>query len=99
MSAASSENLLQLWEAAKSSPFQPLVAKDLQFFVAFTLLIAAVLLTGVFGLSKSTPFHSKCNANNNTDRSILTLPALGVPASLAFGFGSVFMICAVGVYV
>lgn len=51
-----------------------------------------------------------------TDRSLINLPLLGVPASLAFGyvastrdaplsvltansFGSVYMICAVGVYV
>ncbi|OAL67437.1 DNA repair protein Rad1 [Trichophyton rubrum] len=33
------------------------------------------------------------------NRSALNIALLGVPASLAFGFGSVFMICAVGVYV
>ncbi|KAF2839460.1 hypothetical protein M501DRAFT_933772 [Patellaria atrata CBS 101060] len=33
------------------------------------------------------------------DRSLVNLPLLGVPASLAFGFGAVYTICAVGVYV
>lgn len=27
------------------------------------------------------------------------LPVYGIPASVAFGFGAVYMICAVGVYV
>ncbi|TID26316.1 hypothetical protein E2P81_ATG00791 [Venturia nashicola] len=79
----SSADLLQVWEAAKATPFSPAVAKDSQFFVASILLSTAFILSGVFLLN----------------RSILTLPALGIPASLAFGFGSVYMICAVGVYV
>ncbi|KAB2580914.1 hypothetical protein DBV05_g563 [Lasiodiplodia theobromae] len=75
--------LLEIWEASSAQPFYPAVSKDAQFTVGFALLLAAFILTGIFGLT----------------RSIVTLPALGVPASLAFGFGSVYMICAVGVYV
>ncbi|KAJ5899002.1 DNA repair protein Rad1 [Penicillium taxi] len=67
-------SLNQVWEAASASPFQPLISKDSQFPIGFTLLLAA-------------------------GRSFLSLASLGVPASLLFGFGSVLMICAVGVYV
>ncbi|KAJ5388381.1 DNA repair protein Rad1 [Penicillium cosmopolitanum] len=76
-------SLNEVWEAASASPFQPLVPKDSQFFVGFCLLLLAVIFTGLFGLN----------------RSFLSLASVGLPASLLFGFGSVFMICAVGVYV
>ncbi|OCL11902.1 hypothetical protein AOQ84DRAFT_286275 [Glonium stellatum] len=78
-----SSPLLDIWEAASASPYQPTVAKSSQFAVGFVLLLLAFILTGVFGLN----------------RSLVNLPLLGVPASLAFGFGAVYMICAVGVYV
>ncbi|KUL84662.1 hypothetical protein ZTR_06708 [Talaromyces verruculosus] len=65
------------------APYYPIVAKEAQFTVGFALLFIALLLTGLFGLN----------------RSFLNIPLLGLPASLAFGFGAVFMICAVGVYV
>ncbi|PWY80674.1 hypothetical protein BO70DRAFT_396965 [Aspergillus heteromorphus CBS 117.55] len=76
-------SLNEVWEAASASPFYPLIAKDSQLTVGFTLLLAAFLLTGLFGLN----------------RSLLSIASFGVPAALAFGFGAVFMICAVGVYV
>ncbi|PGH01820.1 cell cycle checkpoint protein [Blastomyces parvus] len=76
-------SLNEIWDSAGGSPFYPFVAKDSQFFVAFTLLLSSIVLAGFFGLN----------------RSLLSLPLLGVPGSLAFGFGAVFMICAVGVYV
>lgn len=76
-------SLNEVWEGAAGSPFYPLVPKERQFLVGFTLLLIAIVLTGLFGLN----------------RSFKNIPLLGVPASLAFGFGSVFMICAVGVYV
>lgn len=76
-------SLSEVWEGAAGSPFSPLVPKERQFLVGFTLLLTAFVLTGLFGLN----------------RSFKNIPLLGVPASLAFGFGSVFMICAVGVYV
>ncbi|KAF2765476.1 hypothetical protein EJ03DRAFT_280040 [Teratosphaeria nubilosa] len=75
--------LRDLWEASADQPFQPTVSKDSQFAVAFTLLLAALVLTGLFGLNNS----------------LKSLPLYAVPASLAFGFGAVYMICAVGVYV
>ncbi|PGH11622.1 hypothetical protein AJ79_04762 [Helicocarpus griseus UAMH5409] len=76
-------SLNEIWDSAGGSPFYPFVSKDSQFSVAFTLLATTLVLAGLFGLN----------------RSFLSVSLLGVPASLAFGFGAVFMICAVGVYV
>ncbi|KAF1831162.1 hypothetical protein BDW02DRAFT_505851 [Decorospora gaudefroyi] len=78
-----SSPLHDVWEAAASSPFSPAIGKNTQFTVGFVLLAIALVLTTIFGLN----------------RSFVNLPVLGVPASLAFGFGAVYMICAVGVYV
>ncbi|KAE8314919.1 hypothetical protein BDV41DRAFT_575263 [Aspergillus transmontanensis] len=76
-------SLNEVWEAASASPYAPLISKDSQFSVGFTLLLSALILTGLFGLN----------------RSFVSIASFGVPASLAFGFGAVYMICAVGVYV
>ncbi|PKX92522.1 putative DNA repair protein Rad1 [Aspergillus novofumigatus IBT 16806] len=75
-------SLNEVWEAASASPYSPLISKEHQFFVGFSLLLSALVLTGLFGLN----------------RSFLSIATFGVPASLAFGFGAVYMICAVGVY-
>ncbi|KAL6706406.1 hypothetical protein ACN47E_005512 [Coniothyrium glycines] len=75
--------LLDVWEAAAASSFAPAIGKNSQFTVGFVLLAISLVLTTIFGLN----------------RSFINLPILGVPASLAFGFGAVYMICAVGVYV
>ncbi|KAL4881583.1 repair protein Rad1/Rec1/Rad17-domain-containing protein [Aspergillus karnatakaensis] len=69
-------SLNQAWEAASASPFTPIISKDSQFTVGFTLLLLAFILTGLFGLN----------------RSFLSIASFGAPASLAFGFGAVFMI-------
>lgn len=79
----SATSLQQLWEESASQPFQPSIGKSAQFTVGFTLLLIAFILTSLFGLNNS----------------LKTLPLYGIPASLAFGFGAVYMICAVGVYV
>lgn len=78
-----SSPLLDVWEAAAASPFHPSVGKNSQFTIGSLLLVTAFLLAGIFGLN----------------RSLVNLSVLGIPASLAFGFGAVYMICAVGVYV
>ncbi|KAK1690236.1 DNA repair exonuclease rad1 [Colletotrichum godetiae] len=75
-------SLLEVWQAAASTPFQPAVAKDSQFFIAFLLLLIGVAITGFFALN----------------RSFINIPTLGVPASAAIAFGTVYMFCAVGVY-
>ncbi|TVY39170.1 DNA damage checkpoint control protein [Lachnellula occidentalis] len=75
-------SLHQVWESAVGSPFVPTVGKGSQFFLGFTLLTIGFLLTGLFGLN----------------RSVVNIPIIGIPASAAFAFGAVYMICAVGVY-
>lgn len=76
-------SLHEVWEAAAGSPFSPTVSKDYQLTIGFTLLITGVFLTILFGLN----------------RSFISLPLYGIPASLAFAFGAVYTICGVGVYV
>ncbi|KAI8933672.1 hypothetical protein NX059_009391 [Plenodomus lindquistii] len=78
-----SSPLVDVWEAAAASPFSPAIGKDSQFAVGFTLLAISLVLSTIFGLN----------------RSLVNLPVLAAPASIAFGFGAVYMICAVGVYV
>ncbi|KAH5558571.1 dolichyl-diphosphooligosaccharide-protein glycosyltransferase subunit OST5 [Parastagonospora nodorum SN15] len=78
-----SSPLLDVWEAAAASPYQPGIGKNTQFTVGFTLLFLSLVLGTIFSLN----------------RSVINLPLLGAPASVAFGFGAVYMICAVGVYV
>ena len=44
-------SLPELWQTAGDSVFFPAVGKDLQFYVAFFLLLLGLSLTGVFALS------------------------------------------------
>lgn len=76
-------SLKELWSTAPGSPFIPAIGKGTQFFVAFWLLLIGIAFTGSFALN----------------RSLLNIPLLGVPASLALAYGTVYMFCAVGVYV
>ncbi|KAF9772606.1 hypothetical protein IL306_009669 [Fusarium sp. DS 682] len=76
-------SLPEVWQAAAGSPFFPTVSKGSQFWVAFFLLFLGFSLTGVFALN----------------RTIVNVPVLGIPASIAIAFGVVYMFCAVGVYV
>ncbi|CUS15154.1 unnamed protein product, partial [Tuber aestivum] len=64
-------------------PFVPMVGKEAHLPVAAVLMLTGFLLTGLFSINKS----------------VTTAPLLAIPASLALGFGSVYLICAVGVYV
>jgi hypothetical protein len=54
----SSTPLQQLWDASASQPFAPTISKDQQFTVGFVLLFAALVLTGLFGMSmpRSLPY-------------------------------------------
>ncbi|KAF7504003.1 hypothetical protein GJ744_002931 [Endocarpon pusillum] len=76
-------SLQEVWEAASGSPFTPVISKDNQLLLGLTLLLIGLSLSALFGLN----------------RSLVSLPLLGIPASLAFGFGAVYTICGVGVYV
>ncbi|KAM0808018.1 putative Dolichyl-diphosphooligosaccharide-protein glycosyltransferase subunit OST5 [Seiridium cardinale] len=68
---------------APGSPFLPTVGKGTQFLVGFSLLLFGLTLFGGFALN----------------RSLINIPIIGVPASLALAVGTVYMFCAVGVYV
>ncbi|KAL1618602.1 hypothetical protein SLS56_010486 [Neofusicoccum ribis] len=80
--------LLDIWEASAAQPYYPSVSKNAQFIVGFLLLLTAFILTGIFGLSKKNQaaIDGPAHADKATARSIVTLPVLGVPASLAFGY-------------
>jgi len=51
----SSTPLHDVWEAASANPYQPTVGKNAQFTVGFTLLLIALVLSGLFGLSRVSP--------------------------------------------
>ncbi|SPJ71530.1 uncharacterized protein FTOL_01258 [Fusarium torulosum] len=76
-------SLHEVWQAAAGSPFFPAVSKGSQFWVGFLLTLLGFSLLGVFALN----------------RSLVNVPVLGIPASLALAFGVVYMFCAVGVYI
>ncbi|KAF2222498.1 hypothetical protein BDZ85DRAFT_263761 [Elsinoe ampelina] len=78
-----SQPLLDVWNTAINSPYEPAIGKGSHFLVGFSLLSFAIILAGYFSLNPS----------------LTNVPVVGIPASLAFGFGAVYMICAVGVYV
>jgi hypothetical protein len=77
-------SLQQVWEGAAGNPFVPLVGKDSQFFVGFSLLLAGILLSGFFGLSRSNKAPLRLELTD-ADRSLLNIPLIGIPASLAIG--------------
>ncbi|KAL1878609.1 hypothetical protein VTK73DRAFT_7690 [Phialemonium thermophilum] len=76
-------SLHEVWQAASGSPFLPTIGKHSQFLVGFSLVLIGIILTGLFTLN----------------RSLINIPVLGLPASVALAFGVVYMFCAVGVYV
>jgi hypothetical protein len=75
-------SLHQVWESAVGNPFVPVIGKDSQFTLGIGLLIAGILLSGLFGLSMVTAPDFCHWSNRNTDRSLLNIPLIGVPASL-----------------
>ena len=77
------QSLLSEWKNAVGNSFVPFIGKENHFTVGFSLLVAGIILSGLFGLN----------------RSALNIPLICIPASLAISFGSIYMMCAVGVYV
>lgn len=76
-----------VWESAVGNPFIPTIGKESQFVVGFSLLCLGVLLSGLFGLSMIVQsYHQTCANKSPLDRSALTLPLLGLPASAAIAY-------------
>ena len=46
-------SLYDVWEGAARSPFFPLVSKDSQFFVGFTLLLAGELFSDICDMTST----------------------------------------------
>lgn len=87
-------SLLEVWQAAAGSPFFPTVNKGNQFWISFLLLLIGIALTGVFALSK---FGRRVLPGvlwliNSLDRSLVNVPVLGVPASLAIAYAPLHQI-------
>ena len=82
-------SLHEVWQAAAGSPFLPAIGKGTQFFVGFVLLLLGLAITAFFALSKR-PSRIHCPPaamlTMAPDRSLLNVPLLGVPASLAIAF-------------
>jgi cell cycle checkpoint protein len=49
----SAQPLHAIWDAAASNPYVAAVPKETQFSVGFFLLLGAIILSGLFGLSAS----------------------------------------------
>jgi hypothetical protein len=76
-------SLPDLWQTTPAAPFLPTVGKGSQFLVGFVLVLLGLFLSVTFALN----------------RSLVNIPLVGLPASTALAFGTVYMFCAVGVYV
>lgn len=50
----STQPLHALWDASAGNPFIAAVGKETQFSVGFFLLLGAIILSGLFGLSMSS---------------------------------------------
>lgn len=76
-------SLHQVWDSAVGNPFVPTIGKGSQFFVGITLLVLGILLSGLFGLSKFRHSYRQQFSDGFLDRSLINVPLIGVPASLA----------------
>jgi hypothetical protein len=83
-------SLHEVWQAAAGSPFVPAVGKDSQFLVASVLLVLGLGLGGAFTLSMSAASALSTWLRVLIilclDRSVVNLPVLAVPASLALAY-------------
>jgi cell cycle checkpoint protein len=78
-------SLHEVWQSAAGSPFQPTVGKDSQLFVGLSLLLIGEIEKAIylfFGLTFTGVVFTGLFALN---KSPLSIPIYGVPASLAFG--------------
>ncbi|KAI0873827.1 hypothetical protein GGS24DRAFT_501412 [Hypoxylon argillaceum] len=99
-------SLHEIWHTASGSAFEPAVGKGNQFLVGFVLLLLGLGLTGGFAFNRSLvnlPIYGvpaglaiACVLNPyNQLYSLLFL----LKSNLLSSFGTVYMFCAVGVYV
>jgi hypothetical protein len=80
-------SLHQAWESAVGNPFVPTIGKGSQFFVGSTLLAIGLLLSGLFGLSKFLePYTVDSKLMLYADRSLINIPLIGIPASVAVAY-------------
>ena len=102
-------SLHEVWQAASGSPFTPVISKENQLLLGSTLLLvgeypgsmarsqltrAGLSLTALFGLSIKAEFqHNQASYLRYTDRALVSLPLLGIPAALAFGYESTSLLC------
>lgn len=92
LAAFMDSSLHEVWQAAYGSPFVPTVGKGSQFLVAFVLLLLGFALSGAFALSTSRSSVRRLQLgavysdDTHTDRSLVNLPVLAVPASLALAY-------------
>ncbi|KAK9447286.1 uncharacterized protein V1518DRAFT_421840 [Limtongia smithiae] len=73
---------------AQADPIVPVVSTGMQPVLAFLLLFAGIMLTALFSLIDKRGISG-----------LIKQFLLVIPASLAYGFGFVYLLCAVGVYV
>ncbi|KAI0531783.1 hypothetical protein GGR58DRAFT_215280 [Xylaria digitata] len=99
-------SLHELWHTASGSPFQPAVGKGSQFFVGFVLLLLGLSLTGGFAFNRSLvglPVYGipagLAIACVFAPYNQPSLPLYSSLINLLYSFGTVYMFCAVGVYV
>ncbi|KAK9378544.1 uncharacterized protein V2V93DRAFT_375942 [Kockiozyma suomiensis] len=75
-----------LW--SQGTPFTPAVSIDRQPVAAIALLLSGFVLTALFSMINKSGFLG-----------FIKQLFIAIPASLSLGFGFVYLLCAVGVYV
>ncbi|KAK7203474.1 hypothetical protein BZA70DRAFT_282584 [Myxozyma melibiosi] len=76
----------KLW--SQGTPFTPLISIDSQPILAILLLLAGIVLTALFSMTDKRGISG-----------FIKQSVVAIPASLTLGFGFVYLLCAVGVYV
>ncbi|KAK9457164.1 hypothetical protein V1511DRAFT_151585 [Dipodascopsis uninucleata] len=74
------------WVSA--APYVPAVSLSMQPVVATILLLIGFVLTGLFTLT-----------DKKSSSGFIKQTLIAIPASITLGFGFVWLLCAVGVYV
>ncbi|KAL6701967.1 hypothetical protein J3F84DRAFT_20286 [Trichoderma pleuroticola] len=97
-------SLHQVWQAAAGSPFLPVIAKESQFTIAFALLSLGVAFTGIFALNRSLVSVVVLGVPASLAIAYEAAPLLMCHSIAKYmlihhSFGTVYMFCAVGVYV